>query len=99
MTADRFSPGVQDPEDPKPIRAMAVTAFLMLVTAFLYQSMDGVQRANEQAERREHLARAACRAGVYDYAADPGEDNADIDAASGVQTVADPPPSADPAVP
>ena len=101
MTADPFFPGTQDPEDPKPLRAFAVTTFLMLVTAFLYQSMDGVQRADEQAERREHLARAACRASVMEeYADAPDEESASPPASTApAPAEADANPPADPSVP
>ena len=66
MTADEL-PGIQDHEDSKRLRALVMWVFLFLATAFLYQAMEGMQRAGEMAERREQLARAACRQPLYEY--------------------------------
>ena len=60
MAADPFSPRAQEPDEPGRLRALGIAALLMLATAFLYQAMDGVERAGEQAERRQRIAASAC---------------------------------------
>jgi hypothetical protein len=71
MTADRFSPiADDDPDGPSRLRQGVAILFVLLFTVFLFEAMDGVQRAAEQAERRENALRAACRNPAWAYDAD-----------------------------
>ena len=76
MTADRFSPIVDDddPDRPSRLRQAVTLLFVLLFTVFLFEAMDGVQRAAEQAERREDALRAVCRDPAWAFDADQ-EDN------------------------
>lgn len=75
MTADRFSPidDDDDPDRPSRLRQAVTLLFVVLFTVFLFEAMDGVQRAAEQAERREDALRATCRDPAWEIE-DP-EDN------------------------
>ena len=71
MAADRFSPITDDDTDgPSRLRQGVAILFVLLFTVFLFEAMDGVQRAAEQAERRENAVRAACRNPAWEFDAE-----------------------------
>jgi hypothetical protein len=62
MTADPFRfVDPDDVEEASRLRRVIAAVFILLFTLFLFEAMDGVERAAEQAERRENALRAACR--------------------------------------
>lgn len=72
MTADRFSPiADDDPDGPSRLRTLIALLFVLLFSVFLFEAMDGIQRAAEQAERRENSIRSFCREPAWDVDDEP----------------------------
>jgi len=69
MTADRFLPVADDePDGHSGLRRTLAVLVILLFSVFLFEVLDGVERAAEQAERHENAVRSACSDPAWSYA-------------------------------